>query len=92
MKAFVYEFRDGQAKCGTGRVTPNYKNLANMKRYFIQNLPAGCYQILAFFDWDNRYKDADITEVVTVYGYPPEVTRISVHKGKLLLGNGWMIP
>ena len=73
MRAFVYQYRDGKAILGTGRVTPEYKNLANMKKYFIQNLPAGVYQIFAYHDWDRRYEVEDIREVVSVYGYPPEM-------------------
>lgn len=74
MKAFIYKFVGGKPVIGTGRVTPDYKNLANMKRFYVQNLPAGTYQIFAYHSWDNRYKAADVREVVHINGYPPELT------------------
>lgn len=67
MRAFVYAYKDGKSVLGTGRVTPDYQNLKNLKRYYMKGLPKGTYSIEAFYNWDNRYGDADITEIVGVH-------------------------
>jgi hypothetical protein len=62
MKAFIHEANEnGQGKCGTGRVTPEYQNIENMKRYCLNYLPKGNYVVEVFYNWDNRYGQADLT-------------------------------
>ena len=43
MKAYVYECPDNswQGQPGTGRITPEYQDVRNMRRYYLKTLPVG---------------------------------------------------
>lgn len=60
MRAFVWEADDkGNPKCGRGIVTGEYKSIANMRRFFLNQLPPNRYVAEVFYNWDNRYGTAD---------------------------------
>lgn len=62
MKAFIFETdKNGNSKCGGGRVSPEYKTVANLKRYYLEKyLPAGVFNVEVHYNWDNRYGEPDL--------------------------------
>ena len=62
MKAFIFEAnKDGSSKCGGGRVTPEYKTVANLKRFYLNRyLPVGYFNVEVHYNWDTRYSEPDL--------------------------------
>ena len=69
MRAFVHYICPvtENDQLGTGRtagtVTPEYKNLKNMQKWFLNKLPPGKYHVEVFTNWERCYGTADIDYV-----------------------------
>jgi len=56
MKAFIYETdKNGKSKCGTGRISPEYKTVNNLKRFFLAKLPKGIYNVEVHYNCPGIY-------------------------------------
>jgi len=72
MKAFIYKQNDGRDTLGTwsgsrgGWITVSYANLDKLLRLSFKDKPDGEYHVEAFYNWENRYKKADVDEIVTI--------------------------
>lgn len=62
MKAFIFETnKDGSSKCGGGRVSPEYKTVANLNRFYLSRyLPVGVFNVEVHYNWDTRYSEPDL--------------------------------
>ena len=61
MRAIVrrYDKEGRPGLASNAHITPEYKSLQTMRRYWLRNMPAGRYQVEIYANWDNRYKDPD---------------------------------
>ena len=67
MRAFIYKVENGSDKLGsnTSIITKEYKSLKTLIKHSLKQ-KTGKYHIEAFYNWTNRYKQADIDIIVEV--------------------------